>query len=277
MPGSILYISLLLLLGSSPTFSRTLGESDLTLGHPTGSMFKLPYVRPDPNHPFTISVEGNVGAGKSTLLNFFAVFPEMAVHKEPLEIWQNLNGTDFLGLVAEDMARWGLAFESLVALTMAEIHMADHEGSMGTLIHPVKVMERSLYSCRHVFIENLRPKMTGGEMAILDGWYDLLVNRPEFDTKVDLTVYLRTSPEVALQRVKSRGRSEEMGMGLEHFQRLHTLHENWLLGENKTVVQPVIVINADEDISTLQRMYRHLAKAVYKATNKKTLMRSQGD
>merc|ERR1711875_150531 len=87
--------------------------------------FHLPPIKPDGDHPFTITVEGNVGAGKSTLLNFFGLYPEVAVHKEPLSIWKNLNGSDFLG----------------------------------------KVMERSLFSCRHVFIENLAPMLTGGEVA----------------------------------------------------------------------------------------------------------------
>ena len=99
---------------------------------------------------------------------------------------QDLNGTNFLGLVFQDPVRWGLAFESLVGslecrisesrtprpwpkitkrqrqwhlthpitktmtktmtnvwvqvtLTMAEIHMADHDGAEGLLFHPVKV------------------------------------------------------------------------------------------------------------------------------------------
>merc|ERR1711942_21167 len=230
--------------------------------------FHLPPIKPDGDHPFTITVEGNVGAGKSTLLNFFGLYPEVAVHKEPLSIWKNLNGSDFLGLVMADPKRWGLAFESLVALTMAEIHLADHKDFTGSLLHPVKVMERSLFSCRHVFIENLAPMLTGGEVAILDGWYSLLVNRPEFDTKVDLTIYLRTSPQVAFERVRGRGREEESPITIQHIQKLHDLHEKWLLGPEKTVVQPVIVIDADEDISTLQRKYRHLAKAIYRATNK---------
>jgi len=108
-------------------------------GRYTAPAFILPRIRPNPDHPFTISVEGNVGAGKSTLLNFFNRFPEFAVHKEPLDQWQDLNGTNFLGLVFQDPARWGLAFESLVTLTMAEIHMADHDGAEGLLFHPVKV------------------------------------------------------------------------------------------------------------------------------------------
>jgi len=246
---------LLLLVAATATWSR------FTRPH-----FRLPPFQHDPAHPYTIAVEGNVGAGKSTLLNFFSRYPEMAVHTEPLEIWQNLNGTDFLGLMIENPSRWGFTFESLVTLTMAEIHMADHKG-VGTVYKPVKVMERSLQSAQGVFVRSMEQWLSLGEQAVLEGWYNLLVNRPEFDTKVDLTVYLRTTPEVAYQRMRSRAREEEATLPLEHFQILHQLHEDWLMGENKTVVHPVIVIDADEDLSTLQRTYRQLAKAVWKATN----------
>lgn len=222
----------------------------------------------DPSHPFTISVEGNVGAGKSTLLNYFDTIPGIAVHKEPLPIWQNLNGTDFLELGLNDPSRWAMTFQSLVALTMTEIHMKDHETSNGVLSTPVKVMERSLHSARHCFVEDIRPTITDGELAVLDGWYNLLLDQPEFDTKVDLIVYLRTRPETAYQRVKGRAREEEMTIPMEHFENLHRLHEAWLIGENKTAPQQVIVIEADEDISTLQSQYRHLVKAVWRATNK---------
>jgi len=157
-------------------------------------------------------------AGKSTLLNFFNRFPEFAVHKEPLDQWQDLNGTNFLGLVFQDPARWGLAFESLVTLTMAEIHMADHDGAEGLLFHPVKVMERSVTTARRVFIENLRDQLTPGESQILHSWYNLLVTRPEFDTKVDLIIYLRTSPQVAFDRMISRARPEEATLPIEHFE-----------------------------------------------------------
>jgi len=64
--------------------------------------------------PYTITVEGNVGAGKSTLLSYFEKYPNMNVHKEPLDVWQNLNGTDFLGLAYANPQRWGMTFESLV-------------------------------------------------------------------------------------------------------------------------------------------------------------------
>ena len=98
--------------GAPGTFSIPFPTSDVLLDHPSG-------------RPFTITVEGNIGAGKSTLLNFFMKYPDIAVHKEPLDIWQNLNGTNFLELVYKDQSRWGMTFESLVTLTMMEVHLAD--------------------------------------------------------------------------------------------------------------------------------------------------------
>ena len=75
--------------------------------------------------PFTITVEGNIGAGKSTLQNLLRKHPKMSIYEEPPNIWQNLNGINFLALMYSDPARWAMSFEFLVTLTMMETHMAD--------------------------------------------------------------------------------------------------------------------------------------------------------
>merc|ERR1712029_595724 len=159
----------------------------------TGSTFAFPsyYFIPFPSaeelllrpsgRPFTISVEGSVGAGKSTLLKYFEKYPEIGVYTEPLDIWQNLNGTNFLDLAYNDQKRWGMTFESLVTLTMSEPE---------TYL-PIKVMERSIHSARACFIENLVPQMTQGEVAVLDAWYNLFNSSSNMDMEVDLVIYLR--------------------------------------------------------------------------------------
>lgn len=43
-----------------------------------------------------------------------------------------------------------------------------------------------------------------------------------------LTVYLRTDPEVAYQRIKDRNRSEEKDVPFEYIKHLHELHDKWL-------------------------------------------------
>ena len=74
-------------------------------------------------------------------------------------------------------------------------------------------MERSLFSARHCFVENLHDtgKMSDAEFSVLCEWFDFLAGGqlPKIDIGVDLIVYLRTSPETAYERKKARARKEE--------------------------------------------------------------------
>ena len=74
-------------------------------------------------------------------------------------------------------------------------------------------MERSLFSARHCFVENLHDtgKMSDAEFSVLCEWFNFLAGGqlPKIDIGVDLIVYLRTSPETAYERKKARARKEE--------------------------------------------------------------------
>ena len=72
---------------------------------------------------------------------------------------------------------------------------------------PVKLMERSIYSQKYCFAENLRRNglMAESEFQVLSSWFDHLVNSPDLDVGVDLIVYLRTKPEIARERLLGRG------------------------------------------------------------------------
>jgi len=219
--------------------------------------------------PITIAVEGNVGSGKSTMINFFKDYPDIVLYPEPVGIWTDLNGTDFLDLVYHNQSRWGMSFESLVQQTMVETHVAKPLDSNHNPI-PLKIMERSVHSARFCFIEQLVASMEPVEVHILDLWYKHLMERPEIDLDVDLIIYLRTSPEVVFDRMRGRDRKEEADIPLAYLQDLHRLHEDWLI--NKTNPQrylpPVIVVDATADISVLNKVYRNLAKALWKAIPK---------
>ena len=77
---------------------------------------------------------------------------------------------------------------------------------------PVKLMERSLFSAKYCFAENLRRNglMAESEFQVLSSWFDHLVSCPELDLGVDLIVYLRTKPEIARERLLSRGVSNAL-------------------------------------------------------------------
>ena len=62
---------------------------------------------------------------------------------------------------------------------------------------PVKLIERSIFSARYCFVENMyrTEKMLGCEYEVLDEWFKFATNDSALDLKVDLIIYLKTNPE----------------------------------------------------------------------------------
>ncbi|ESO82884.1 hypothetical protein LOTGIDRAFT_109002, partial [Lottia gigantea] len=181
-----------------------------------------------------ICVEGNIGSGKTTLLEYFSKLPNIEVTKEPVDKWRNIKGLNALELMYEDPSRWGLTFQTYVQLTMLEIHTQPQEKR-------IKMMERSIYSAKYCFVENLYKggKMPEIEYIVLTEWFDFLVRTR--DLNVDIIVYLQTKPETVYERIKERCRSEESSIPLEYLQMLHNLHEEWLI--NKLFPCPQVVVS----------------------------------
>ncbi|XP_022239946.1 thymidine kinase 2, mitochondrial-like [Limulus polyphemus] len=160
---------------------------------------------------FTVSVEGNIGSGKTALLEYFSSnFPETMVLQEPVERWRNVKGHNLLSLMYKDSARWSLTFQTYVQLTMINLHRTSHTS-------PVKLMERSIFSAKYCFVENLYKSgaMPEVEYIVLSEWFDWLVNNE--DVHLDLIVYLQTKPEVVLERIHKRCREEEVSVPLVIF------------------------------------------------------------
>jgi len=214
------------------------------------------------DRPFTVLVEGNIGSGKSTFLEHFNKFQkEVDVLTEPVSKWQDVKGHNLLQLMYDDPSRWSLTFQSYVQLTMMELHVKKTEKR-------VKMIERSLFSARRCFVENLyrSGKMPSSEYSVLLEWYSFLRSATDLDKSVDLIVYLRTTPEIAWQRVKARARSEEKVIPIEYLRELHDLHESWLLngeaGDTKDLPAPVLVIDANQDMADVPDIYSKHEKAV---------------
>nr|BAH71153.1 ACYPI006573 [Acyrthosiphon pisum] len=157
------------------------------------------------SRPYTVFVEGNVGSGKTTFLEQFADCPNVYLAKEPVHKWQDVRGHNFLGLMYEDPKRWSFAFQSIVQRTMLELHQTRPKLPGQN----IKIMERSIYSARNIFVENLYKDnlMAAPEYSVLDAWYNWLIENVQIES--DLIIYLRTDPEIAYQRIKTRNRSEE--------------------------------------------------------------------
>ena len=175
--------------------------------------------------PFTVSVEGNIGAGKSTMLKFFEQFADVELVPEPVAQWCDLRGHNLLRNKFEDpqrsindplkciieyvpLCRWLFPFQSYVQLT--RLQLLKRPTSC-----PVKILERSVQSNRFCFLENARRagSLGGAELEVLVSWYDWMDS--SIGLPLDLIVYLRTSPQVAYERLRQRGRKEEAGVPMK--------------------------------------------------------------
>jgi len=233
------------------SISRVLSEVEARAG-----------AREKTKRPFTVLVEGNIGSGKTTFLDHFSQIPEVERLVEPVARWRNAGGHNLLQMMYEDPTRWSLTFQTFVQLTMVENHTKLSD-------KPVKIMERSLYSAKYCFVENLKEsgKMPLSEYEVLTAWFNYLVNSPGVDLDVDLIVYMRTDPKVAMERVLRRSRGEEHLIPLEYLNCLHQLHEDWLIDEKFPLPAPVIVVDANKDLSEMKEEFHKQQQILYGEVN----------
>jgi len=200
------------------------------------------------NHKFTVCVEGNIGSGKTMLLKYFSDKEDVAVMEEPVVQWRNLHGHNLLDMMYKDPARWAHLFQSYVQLTMMEQHLRPSSNA-------VKMMERSLFSARYCFVENLfhSGKLSEAEYLVYNEWFKMITKN--VDIAVDLIVYLKTDPKIVHERTKRRGRSEEQQIPLEYLEKLHRYYEEWLVEEKFPIPAPVLVLNANEDLAEMKSKF----------------------
>lgn len=210
--------------------------------------------------PFSIIVEGNIACGKTTFLDHFKKFEDVQVTTEPVEMWRNCQGHNLLDIMYQDQKKWVFPFQMYAALTMLERHNTKTN-------RPVHLMERSIYSTRYCFVEKLTKDgvLLAPHTAILDEYYRWISQN--VNVSVDLIVYLRSTPEVAYNRMMLRDRSEERNVSLKYIQELHKYHEDWLYNKTKfSVPAPVITLNADLDLSVIDDEYKKIEYHLEKVT-----------
>lgn len=203
-----------------------------------------------PKRRFTVTVEGNIGSGKSTFLQYFKPAETVEVIPEPVDLWQNVGGWyNTLDLLYKDARRWSLAFQSYVQLTMLQNHTRRQT-------KPVKMLERSIFSARYCFVENLHQtgRMSGLDYAVISEWFDWVLRGSA--VTVDLIVYLQASPLSCMQRIKKRNREEESSVPMDYLESLHELHEDWLVRQTRfSCAAPVLVIDASKNLAEMELQF----------------------
>lgn len=197
-------------------------------------------------------------------MDHFRKLGNVSVFAEPVDKWRDLNGHNLLQLMYENPDRHSLTFQSYVQLTMAQIHAEK------TPPGKVKMMERSLWSARYVFSENLKRsgKMASSEFEVLDSWFDFLRTSDQVDLGADLVIYLRTSPEVSYERLKARARPEEKVVSIDYLRDVHELHEKWLIlnkDSSRYGGAKLLVIDANKDMTEVPHVYSEHECLIFEA------------
>ena len=202
---------------------------------------------------YYILVEGNIAVGKSTFINRLEekLGHNATVFNEPVDRWTNLRGTNLLKEMYHAPSRNSFAIQSYIQLTMAMTQQS-------MIYRPIRVMERSLNSGRKVFTEAMmiQGHINRTEYNILDEWYQWLDQR---NIPTNQIVYLRSTPDLALKRLRERNRPEESNVNLDYLTLIHDLHENWLIHRKPRNLPPVKIIDQNRTLEETLRAADQLA------------------
>ncbi|CAA3017901.1 Hypothetical predicted protein [Olea europaea subsp. europaea] len=188
-------------------------------------------IKPAQKKRLTFCVEGNISVGKTTFLQRIAnetleLRDLVEIVPEPIDKWQNVGPDHFniLDAFYAEPERYAYTFQNYVFVTRV---MQERESSGG--IKPLRLMERSVFSDRMVFVRAVHEAkwMNEMEISIYDSWFDPVVSSLP-GLIPDGFIYLRASPDTCHKRMMLRKRAEEGGVSLEYLQDLHEKHESWL-------------------------------------------------
>lgn len=192
--------------------------------------------------PFVVAIEGNIGAGKTSLIEKLQKEStrNCTFLCEPVEEWRKVGNYNILKLFYEEPDMYDFKFESLVLTTMLERDTKPVDTEF-------VVQERSLISSQ----------MFAKDLCVVD----LNIFKKMFDClkytnyrKPDLIIYIQTPPEVCMQRILARNRSEEAEINRNTITKLHQRHEEWLnngTGKDSILNIPVMLVTENMNINKL--------------------------
>ena len=169
-----------------------------------------------------ISISGTIGVGKSTLCQKLSNDTGCLVSHEPVA--NNPYLTDFYS----DPQQWGFHNQVFILSLLYSYHR-DFVGNPSS--RPL-LLDRSFYEGK-IFVEVLKGLglFSQRDYETYTTLYNSLIDST---AKLDLIVYLKVSPEEALDRIHRRNRESEKAITLDYLKRLDDSYEQWIEDMSKT-------------------------------------------
>ena len=188
-----------------------------------------------------IAIEGAVAVGKTTMLpklhSFIASHDiDIDLVLEPVDKWIRWEGENenwnLLEMMYKNPQNYAATFQMAAAIYKIQL--------LQDATKPYRLVERTLICQEKVFIPLLIENnfLTELEQSLLAHFFTMVKNNS--GVVADVIVYLRTSPEIALTRIRKRNRQGEEDLSLGYLTKLHSYYDSWLLGERN-----VVVVDAD--------------------------------
>lgn len=161
------------------------------------------------------TIDGNIGAGKTTILSILNTRYGIPINLEPIEKWRS-----FLDTFYNDSIKNTFQFQ--IRIWLDRCNITTNLDNIHN-IHELSGVERSPIFTKHTFIQSA--KDAG---LINDSEYNLLEELHSTSDRLwtnNVYIYLRSSPQECINRIKIRDRSCESAVSLEYITNLHNLHE----------------------------------------------------
>lgn len=181
------------------------------------------------NKSLIICLEGNIGVGKTTLMEKLKQYQFMdgIFIDENVDEWKqiyNMQDDNILNRFYKNKQRWSFTFQNFVYL-QRYMHILDViQSNKPSYIF----VDRSPDTDRYIFANILHKEglINDIEWDIYNKWANMI--DIYFNNYRKKYVYLRCEPEIALQRIKKRGRKEEENISIEYLTKLHRYHDSWI-------------------------------------------------
>ena len=210
-----------------------------------------------------ISIDGNIGSGKSSFLSYLReINKEQEISNkqnfvfvdEPVEQWLQIRdsetGQSIFEKFYQDQPKYSFSFQMMAFISRFSMLRKAIKENPDAII----ITERCLYTDKYVFAKMLydTKMLEDVNYQIYCKWFE------EFSQEIPMSkiIYIKTNPEVCLERINKRNRTGENTIKLDYLQLCSTYHEDMMVELREKNIE-VIVLNGNDDIYINPNIYQY--------------------